>query len=460
VAAFARPRDRTPRVLANAATKVCSRTKQPVDRFVLFWLSIAILSGLYTSGWLLPLTQHLPGFSYFQGLGRYGLLTTWSVAVLAGSVVDRFLRSPNIPRCLVWTLICGSMWSLCSWYLLGDDVAAVMTEVPTFSPLTLLATNAHGTGPLMAQLQLSVLMAAVIGVSGVLWWLSERPIAIDARVGLIGLVLLTTAVEFWTISRLVTFTQIVATPPLKSLERSPVRQKLLEAAQTRPTLRLFAPGANLPSTLGVSSTPIYLTFGPAEYVDDSLRQPDDWLSHGGITHLLSFESQPLTESMRLIWQGDDPFLNRAWGRSGQPLYLYEFQQSLGRAQLRASDGQALLLNSKLTSFKSRSNAVECEVDLNQRGVLVLLDLDYPGWSVTVDGQPAEPLRIDKLFRGVKLEAGSHSVVWSYRPRSVLVGAAISVVTLLMLAAAAHIRFWHPQRLAWLDEKGDPSRGHQ
>ena len=426
--------------------------KRSVDRFVLFWLAVAIVSGLYTSGWLLPLTRHLPGFSYFQGLGRYGLLTTWAVAVLVGSVTDRFLRSPDVSRGMAWTLIVGSIWSLSVWYLLGDDVAAVMTQVPTFNPLTLMATNAQGTGPLMALLQLCVLMAAIIGVSAVLWWLSERPRAIDVRVGLIGLVLLTTAVEFWTISRLVTFTQIVESPPLKSLEQSPVRQKLLEAAQTRPTLRLFAPGANLPSTLGVSSTPIYLTFGPAEYVDDSLRLPDDWLRRGGVTHLLSFEPQPLAESMQLVWQGDDPFLNRAWGRSGQPLYLYEFKQSLGRAQLRALDGKSLETTAgKLTGFNSRANAVECLVGLHEASVLVLADLDYPGWSVTVDGHAAESLRIDNLFRGVRLEPGSHRVAWSYQPRSVLIGAAITMVTLLMLAAAAHVRFWHPQRLAWLDD---------
>jgi hypothetical protein len=426
-------------------------SKRTLDRSVLFWLAVAIVSGLYTSGWLLPLTRHLPGFSYFQGPGRYGLLTTWAVAVLAGSAVDHFLRSPDVPRCLTWVQLIGSVWSLSVWYLLGDDVAAVMMQFPNFDPLTLMPTNAQGTGPFMSLLQLSVLMAAVIVVCAVLWWLSERPNNVDVRVGLIGLVLLTTAVEFWTISRLVTFTQIVESPPLKSLEQSPVRQKLLEAAKTRPTLRLFAPGANVPSTLGVSSTPIYLTFGPAEYVNDSLRQSDDWRRRGGVTHLLTFDPQPPSDSLRLLWQGNDPFLNRAWGRSGQPLYLYELLPSFGRAQLRGSDGQALLLNSQLTSFHSRANAVECSVDLSRPGVLVLLDLDYPGWTVTVDGQPAESLRIGNLFRGVKLEAGTHQVVWSYRPRSVLIGAVISMFTLLLLATAAHVRFWHPRWFAWLDE---------
>ena len=337
-----------------------------------------------------------------------------------------------------------------------------MLHFQAFDPLSLRPMNAQGTGPLTTLLQLCILMSVVIGVSTLLLWLSDRSKEIDSRVGLIGLVLLTTAVEFWTISRLVTFTQMVESPPLKSLEQSPVRQQLLEAAKTRPTLRLFAPGANLPSSLGVSCSPIYLTFGPAEYVDDSLRLPDDWLRRGGVTHLLSFEPQPRAKSMRLVWQGDDPFLNRAWGRAGQPLYLYEIEGSLGRLQLHSSDGQVRESSARvLTEFESRANSVECSVVLPEAFVLVLMDLDYPGWSVTVDGHAAESLRIDNLFRGVRLEPGSHHVVWSYRPRSMLLGSAISVMTLLLLAAAAHVRFWHPQRLAWLDEdQTDTAAGYR
>ena len=422
------------------------------NRQTLFWLAVAALSGLYTSGWLLPVTQHLPGFSYFQGAGRYGLLTTWAAAVIAGGVAERFLRSPDVLPLLKWTLLAGAVWSLSAFYLLGDDVAAVIEQFGIHNPLSLMPTNAQGTGLWMSLGQLGVLLIVVIGVSILLHWISERPSGADVRLGLIGLLLLTTSLEFWTISRLVTFTQMLESPPLKAVEQSPVRAELLKAAKIRPTLRLFAPGANLPSTLGVSSAPIYLTFGPAEYVDDSLRRPEDWLRRGGVTHLLSFEEPANAKEMKLVWKGDDPFLNRAWGRGGQLLYLYELEESLGRLQLQSVDGEVRAFKSwKLTAFDSRANSVECAVELNEAGVLVLMDLDYPGWSVTVDGHAAESLRIDNLFRGVRVEAGSHRVVWSYQPHSFVSGALLSLITFLFLAAVAHIRFWHPHRLRWLDE---------
>ncbi|TXT19146.1 MAG: Uncharacterized protein FD138_4379, partial [Planctomycetota bacterium] len=253
------------------------------NRRAMFWLAVATLSGLYTSGWLLPVTQSLPGFSYFQGTGRYGLLTTWAAAVIAGGIAERFLRGPDVSQLLKWTLLAGAVWSLSAFYLLGDDAAAVMMHFKIQNPLSLIPTNAQGTGVWMSFAQLGVLGVVVIGISILLHWLSDRPKETDARLGLIGLVLLTTSLEFWAISRLVTFTQMLESPPLKALEQSPVRAELLKAAKARTTLRLFAPGANLPSTLGVSSAPIYLTFGPAEYVDDSQRRADDWIRRGGVT---------------------------------------------------------------------------------------------------------------------------------------------------------------------------------
>lgn len=436
------------------------------DRATLFWLVIAAASWFYTSGWLLPVTQHLPGFSYFQGAGRYGLLTTFAAAMLAGSVVDRFLREPEVSRKKAMFLLVGAVWSLSVWFFLGDDVAAVIAEFRISNPLIVSnSKEAAVNGPMFESLRACVLLAIVIVPSVVFWWRSQRASGVDARAGLIGLLLLTTSVEFWVISRLVTFAPMIEPVPLKSLEQSPLRRDLLDAAKTRPTLRLFAPGANLPSTLGVSSAPIYLTFGPAEYVDESLRLPEasgtnvvptsreqlDWLRRHGVTHVLCFEPSPLASAITLLWQGDDPFLNRAWGRGGQSLFLYELNDSLGRLQLRSLEGNERDPKTwKVTAFESPANSVACSVETEESAVLVLADLDYPGWSVTVDDRPAESIRIDGQFRGVRIDAGSHRVVWSYRPRSVLWGAVISVGTLLLLAAVAHVRFWHPTKMGWLD----------
>jgi uncharacterized membrane protein YfhO len=56
------------------------------------------------------------------------------------------------------------------------------------------------------------------------------------------------------------------------------------------------------------------------------------------------------------------------------------------------------------------------------------------WRVTVDGQPDTLYRANYAFRGVWLPPGEHLVEFSYRPRAFLLGGAISLLTLLGLAA--------------------------
>jgi uncharacterized membrane protein YfhO len=70
------------------------------------------------------------------------------------------------------------------------------------------------------------------------------------------------------------------------------------------------------------------------------------------------------------------------------------------------------------------------------GTLVLADAAYPGWHVSVDGHEARSETVDSLFRGVHVAAGVHRVVWTFRPLSLRIGLAISVLSLLLLSGAA------------------------
>jgi membrane protein YfhO len=64
--------------------------------------------------------------------------------------------------------------------------------------------------------------------------------------------------------------------------------------------------------------------------------------------------------------------------------------------------------------------------------LVLSDTYYPGWTASVDGQPASVLRGDVLFRVVPVPSGEHDVVLQFQPTSVKLGAVISLSSLAIL----------------------------
>ena len=61
-------------------------------------------------------------------------------------------------------------------------------------------------------------------------------------------------------------------------------------------------------------------------------------------------------------------------------------------------------------------------------------MDFPGWTVTVDGDEHDVWTVDQLFRGVALESGTHEVVFRYRPRSFTLGIAIAGLGLVLCGA--------------------------
>jgi hypothetical protein len=82
--------------------------------------------------------------------------------------------------------------------------------------------------------------------------------------------------------------------------------------------------------------------------------------------------------------------------------------------------------------RDRANSVEIEATVPGESTLVLYDTYFPGWTVDVDGAPAEMLRADGLFRGVRLAPGTHTVRFSFMPRSFVLGAVVSIVVALAL----------------------------
>ncbi len=84
--------------------------------------------------------------------------------------------------------------------------------------------------------------------------------------------------------------------------------------------------------------------------------------------------------------------------------------------------------------------VELEVRLASPGLVVLSDFYYPGWQCKVHSgdrvQHAPILRCNRLMRGVALPAGEHRIIYRYRPASVEWGAAISGISVLLLAIVA------------------------
>ena len=85
------------------------------------------------------------------------------------------------------------------------------------------------------------------------------------------------------------------------------------------------------------------------------------------------------------------------------------------------------------------NQITYKVQSNKGGVVVFSEIFYPGWTATVDGQPAELGRANYVLRALRVEPGEHQVVLSFFPKSVdntetVAYAALVVLLLLVLMA--------------------------
>jgi hypothetical protein len=76
------------------------------------------------------------------------------------------------------------------------------------------------------------------------------------------------------------------------------------------------------------------------------------------------------------------------------------------------------------------------------GMVVLSDTFYPGWRARVDHRPAEIYEVNGAMRGVVVPRGTHTITMRYRPISVYVGAALTLLGILGTVALA---VWLPRR---------------
>jgi len=67
------------------------------------------------------------------------------------------------------------------------------------------------------------------------------------------------------------------------------------------------------------------------------------------------------------------------------------------------------------------------------GLLVLSEQYYPGWIATIDSLPAQIKPVSGTLRGVELPPGAHKVEFCFRPLSVYIGLALSLVIWISLA---------------------------
>jgi hypothetical protein len=111
--------------------------------------------------------------------------------------------------------------------------------------------------------------------------------------------------------------------------------------------------------------------------------------------------------------------------------LLEPSESASQRISELTNGE--LANGEASSFTPHASRFTLHVTTPTPALLILSEIDYPGWQATVDGQSAPILRTNYILRAVPVPAGEHTVELTFRPLSFTIGAIFSVVTLIAVA---------------------------
>lgn len=79
-----------------------------------------------------------------------------------------------------------------------------------------------------------------------------------------------------------------------------------------------------------------------------------------------------------------------------------------------------------------TNRVEIDVESDRGGVVLLSQTDAPGWSVSIDGAAAQKDLSGGLFRAVRVPAGRHRIVWTYREPFLIPAMLLSLATVTFI----------------------------
>ena len=109
-------------------------------------------------------------------------------------------------------------------------------------------------------------------------------------------------------------------------------------------------------------------------------------------------------------------------------------QAVADAKFKDQLGAAVVQDtaSIVTITSYEPNRLTYDVNSGKGGVLVFSEIYYPGWTATIDGQPAELGRVNYILRAMHIQPGKHTVELAFFPKSVDATETVAYVAFVLL----------------------------
>ena len=116
----------------------------------------------------------------------------------------------------------------------------------------------------------------------------------------------------------------------------------------------------------------------------------------------------------------------------------KFEPIIGQTQTNDSTARVVLT-------KYEPNNMTYTVSSTKGGVVVFSEVYYPGWTATIDGQPAELGRVNYILRALNVKAGKHEVVLDFHPTSISTTETIAYAALIVLLLAICVAIYSEKK---------------
>ncbi len=118
-------------------------------------------------------------------------------------------------------------------------------------------------------------------------------------------------------------------------------------------------------------------------------------------------------------------------------------------------GSAPTASESVTIAAYGPQRVELDAQLERPGMVILADVYYPGWRLTIDGRDAPIHRVNRMMRGAAVPAGRHRLIYTFAPNSFRVGGAITFAAGATLAVLGLMFTRWPVSRGLLDARDPP-----
>jgi len=399
---------------------------QPQKRF---WLWAGLAALIFSLGSNIPLLSYLirlPGFNLLRVPTRALFVTGMAFSALAAYGVDLLLYSPRLQNQRRISLGLTALTAFVAILTIG--IVFLASEFPVNFVWGALAIGLASLGVLVVckgWVSSKVWFASILGLAIVDWILMNTSvlnfhpsIQVLSEQNAPAAYLADQPGDFRVYSPSYSLPQQVAA--LYGFELTDGVDPLQLAAYAR----FMEPATGVPKSGYSVTMPPFATGDPQN--DNASYRPDP-----ALLGLLNVRFVATEFDLAV----DDLELRQRFGETR----LYENLLARPRAWVQPNEAAAENIFEPATILEWRPNQIR--VAAEGPGLLVLSEIAYPGWRVTVDGMPAQLQTHFDLLRGVQLSSGAHEIQFSFHPAKVYQGLWGFLVGCVLLA----VSIWRSRR---------------